>query len=93
MGFVKVVKNRGYFRRYQVKFKRRRQGKTDYFARKRLTVQDKNKYNTPKYRLIVRFTNKDVIAQVRIKNFYKTKCLRLLREYAIKNKYFLIIYG
>jgi large subunit ribosomal protein L5e len=64
MGFVKVVKNRGYFRRYQVKFKRRRQGKTDYFARKRLTVQDKNKYNTPKYRLIVRFTNKDVIAQI-----------------------------
>jgi len=61
---VKVVKNRGYFRRYQVKFKRRRQGKTDYFARKRLTVQDKNKYNTPKYRLIVRFTNKDVIAQI-----------------------------
>jgi large subunit ribosomal protein L5e len=64
MGFVKVVKNRGYFRRYQVKFKRRRQGKTDYYARKRLTVQDKNKYNTPKYRLIVRFTNKDVIAQI-----------------------------
>jgi len=29
-----------------------------------LTVQDKNKYNTPKYRLIVRFTNKDVIAQI-----------------------------
>lgn len=64
MGFVKVVKNRAYFRRFQVKFKRRRQGKTDYFARKRLTVQDKNKYNTPKYRLIVRFTNKDVIAQI-----------------------------
>jgi len=64
MGFVKVVKNRGYFKRYQTKFKRRRQGKTDYYARKRLTVQDKNKYNTPKYRLIVRFTNKDVIAQI-----------------------------
>jgi len=63
MGFVKVVKNRAYFKRFQVKFKRRRQGKTDYYARKRLTVQDKNKYNTPKYRLIVRFTNKDVIAQ------------------------------
>ena len=29
-----------------------------------LVTQDKNKYNTPKYRLIVRFTNKDVIAQV-----------------------------
>lgn len=64
MGFVKVVKNRAYFKRFQPKFKRRRQGKTDYYARKRLTVQDKNKYNTPKYRLIVRFTNKDVIAQI-----------------------------
>jgi large subunit ribosomal protein L5e len=64
MGLVKVVKNRAYFKRYQPKFKRRRQGKTDYYARKRLTVQDKNKYNTPKYRLVVRFTNKDVIAQI-----------------------------
>lgn len=58
------MKNRAYFKRYQVKFKRRREGKTDYYARKRLVTQDKNKYNTPKYRLIVRFTNTDVIAQV-----------------------------
>lgn len=64
MGFVKVVKNKAYFKRFQVKLKRRRQGKTDYYARKRLTVQDKNKYNTPKYRLVVRFTNKDVVAQI-----------------------------
>jgi len=64
MGFVKVVKNKAYYKRYQVKYKRRREGKTDYFARKRLTFQDKNKYNTPKYRLIVRFTNKDITCQV-----------------------------
>lgn len=64
MPFVKVVKNKAYFKRYQVKFRRRREGKTDYFARKRLTVQDKNKYNTPKYRMIVRFTNKDITCQV-----------------------------
>jgi len=64
MGFVKVVKNKAYFKRYQVKFKRRREGKTDYYARKRLVIQDKNKYNTPKYRLVVRFTNKDVICQI-----------------------------
>lgn len=63
-GYVKVVKNKQYFKRYQVKFKRRREGKTDYYARKRLTVQDKNKYNTPKYRLIVRLSNKDVTCQV-----------------------------
>lgn len=64
MGFVKVVKNKAYFKRYQVKFKRRREGKTDYYARKRLVIQDKNKYNTPKYRLIVRFSNKDITCQV-----------------------------
>jgi len=64
MGFVKVVKNKAYFKRFQVKFKRRREGKTDYYARKRLCHQDKNKYNTPKYRLIVRFTNKDIVCQV-----------------------------
>jgi len=64
MGFIKVVKNSTYFKRFQVKFRRRRQGKTDYYARKRLVVQDKNKYNTPKYRLIVRYTNKDIVAQI-----------------------------
>ncbi|KAJ6646089.1 60S ribosomal protein L5 [Pseudolycoriella hygida] len=64
MGFVKVIKNKQYFKRYQVKFKRRREGKTDYYARKRLTFQDKNKYNTPKYRLIVRLSNKDITCQI-----------------------------
>jgi len=64
MGFVKVVKNKQYFKRFQVKFKRRREGKTDYYARKRLVVQEKNKYNTPKYRMIVRFSNKDICCQI-----------------------------
>lgn len=50
--------------RYAPKMRRRRQAKTDYYARKTLTVQDKTKYNTPKYRLVVRITNKDVICQV-----------------------------
>jgi large subunit ribosomal protein L5e len=47
-----------------VKQKRRRAGKTDYFARKKLITQAKNKYNAPKYRLVVRFTNKDIICQI-----------------------------
>lgn len=64
MGFVKVVKNKAYFKRFQVKFRRRREFKTDYFARKKLVVQDKNKYNTPKYRLVVRFSNKDITCQI-----------------------------
>lgn len=34
------------------------------YARKRLVAQAKNKYNAPKYRLVVRFTNKDIIVQV-----------------------------
>jgi len=64
MGFVKVVKNKSYFRRFQVKYRRRRECKTDYYARKRLITQDKNKYKTPKYRFVVRFTNKDISCQI-----------------------------
>ncbi|XP_019414688.1 PREDICTED: 60S ribosomal protein L5-like isoform X2 [Lupinus angustifolius] len=64
MVYIKAQKSRAYFKRYQVKFKRRREGKTDYRARIRLINQDKNKYNTPKYRFVVRFTNKDIIAQI-----------------------------
>ncbi|KAI4356229.1 hypothetical protein L6164_000267 [Bauhinia variegata] len=64
MAYVKAQKTRAYSKRFQVKFKRRREGKTDYRARIRLINQDKNKYNTPKYRFVVRFTNKDIIAQV-----------------------------
>jgi large subunit ribosomal protein L5e len=64
MAFVKLVKNKAYFMRFQTKFKRRREGRTDYFARKRLVIQDKDKYNTPKYRLVARITSNRVIAQV-----------------------------
>ncbi|MBA0636857.1 hypothetical protein Godav_029013 [Gossypium davidsonii] len=62
--YVKAQKSKAYFKRFQVKFKRRREGKTDYRARIRLINQDKNKYNTPKYRLVARFTNKDIVAQI-----------------------------
>jgi large subunit ribosomal protein L5e len=64
MVFVKSVKTKAYFKRFQVKFRRRREGKTDYYARKRLVVQDKNKYNTPKYRMIVRSSNRDICCQI-----------------------------
>ncbi|XP_050418175.1 60S ribosomal protein L5 [Patella vulgata] len=64
MPFVKVQKNKAYFKRYQVKFRRRREGKTDYYARRRLIFQEKCKYNTPKYRMIVRFSNKDITCQI-----------------------------
>jgi len=64
MPFVKIVKNNAYFKRYQTHYRRRRIGKTDYQARRRMVIQDKNKYASPRYRLVVRITNKDVICQI-----------------------------
>lgn len=64
MPFVKTIKTKAYFKRYQTKFRRRRECKTDYYARRKLVTQDKNKYGTPKYRFVVRFTNKDIICQI-----------------------------
>jgi large subunit ribosomal protein L5e len=64
MPFVKVIKNKSYSKTFQVKFRRRREGKTDYRQRHKLITQDKNKYQTPKYRFVVRFSNKYVTCQV-----------------------------
>merc|ERR1711939_1239006 len=64
MPFHKLVKNSAYYSRYQTKYKRRQEGKTDYYARKRLITQAKNKNNAPKYRLVVRFTNRDIVMQI-----------------------------
>ena len=64
MSFVKIQKNNTYYKRFQVKFRRRREGKTDYYQRKRLITQRKNKYNTPKWRFVVRRTNNKIICQV-----------------------------
>mmetsp|Transcript_111638 Transcript_111638/g.240679 ORF Transcript_111638/g.240679 Transcript_111638/m.240679 type:complete len:312 (-) Transcript_111638:73-1008(-) len=64
MPFVKVQKTKQYFKRFQVKFRRRREGKTDYRQRHKLITQDKNKYKSPKYRLVVRFSNKFVTCQI-----------------------------
>jgi len=64
MPFIKLIKNKAYYKRYQVKFRRRREGKTDYYARKRLITQDKSKYNTAKYRLVARISCSRVICQI-----------------------------
>jgi len=64
MAFVKLLKNKAYFRKYQVQRRRRREGKTDFKARRKMVRQDKNKYNTRKFRLVVRFTSRKVICQV-----------------------------
>lgn len=70
MAFVKILKNSAFFKRYQVPKRRRREGKTDYQARRKMVRQDKNKFNNRKYRLVVRFTNTKVICQV----VYATIC-------------------
>lgn len=64
MPFVKQQKNGAYYSRYQTKYRRRREGKTDYQARRKLVSQAKDKYNAPKYRLVVRFSNKYVTVQI-----------------------------
>jgi len=64
MVLVKILKNRAYFKRFQVKNRRRRQGKTDFDARRKMVKQPKSNYNAKKYRLIVRFTNAQVICQI-----------------------------
>lgn len=89
MGFIKVIKNKSYYKRYQVKFRRRRECKTDYYARKRLIMQDKNKYKTPKYRLVVRITNRDIICQIFAADMDHDVCLASaysheLKRYGIK---------
>ncbi|GKT34402.1 60S ribosomal protein L5 [Aduncisulcus paluster] len=64
MVFTRVIKSKGYFKRYQTQFRRRFEGKTDYQQRRAMIVQDKDKYGSPKYRFVVRITNKDIICQV-----------------------------
>lgn len=90
MPFTKLVKNSAYFSRYQTKYKRRRSGKTDYQARKKLVAQAKNKYNAPKYRLVVRFTNRDIICQLVTAELTGDKVFcaayaHELKRYGIKN--------
>jgi len=85
MPYIKVVKTKAYFKRFQVKFRRRREGKTAYYARKRLTLQDKNKYNSPKYRLVVRKTNSDIICQIAYATVQSDKILAASYSHELKN--------
>jgi len=85
MPFVKIVKTKAYYKRFQVKFRRRREGKTDYYARKRLTIQDKNKYNSPKYRLVVRFSNKDITLQIAYATIQCDRILTAAYSHELKN--------
>merc|ERR1719513_276029 len=61
---LSCLKVKSYYKRYQVKYKRRRQGKTNYHKRRKMLRRDKCKYETPKYRMVVRKTNTKIIAQI-----------------------------
>jgi large subunit ribosomal protein L5e len=64
MAFAKAVKTNAYHKRFQTKNRRRRENKTDYAQRRALVKQDKDKYNTHKYRFVVRRTNTKIICQI-----------------------------
>jgi len=76
---VKLVKNKSYYKRFAVKLRRRRQAKTNYRIRRMLITQDKRKYNAPKWRLVVRITNKDVVCQI--------ACARMIGDHIICSAY------
>mmetsp|Transcript_22020 Transcript_22020/g.34523 ORF Transcript_22020/g.34523 Transcript_22020/m.34523 type:complete len:231 (+) Transcript_22020:141-833(+) len=92
---LKLSNKASYHSRFQVKWRRRREGKTDYLARKRLICQDKRKYNTPKFRLVVRNSKKSIICQLitsKIEGdcvYYmvSSKNLTEIPEYLSKNNY------
>ena len=92
MVFIKVLKNKAYFKRYQTKFRRRREYKTNYAARKSLIIQDLNKYVTPKYRLVARITSGKVIAQIVYATLTGDKVIcqatsSELKKFGLKNAY------
>lgn len=72
---MKILKTPAFFKRYQVPKRRRRQGKTDYGARRVMIHQDKNKYNSKKYRLVVRITNTKVVCQIVYATIVGDRCV------------------
>lgn len=92
MAFCKITKNKAYYKRFQTKFRRRREAKTDYYARKNMVSQDLNKYSTPKYRLVARITNNKVIAQIVYSTLIGDKVLceansQELRKFGLNNAF------
>merc|ERR1712113_880074 len=79
---ARLSKAHSYFSRFKVKHGRRREYKTDFRARSRLIIQDINKYGASKYRMVVRFSNKDIICQVIYSTIFgdKTICSSYARE-------------
>jgi len=75
MALMKILKTPAFFKRYQVPKRRRRQGKTDYGARRLMVRNDKNKYNAKKHRLVVRVTNRRIITQIVYATILGDRCV------------------
>merc|ERR1711879_72600 len=84
MAFAKQQKTNSYFKRFQTKFRRRRESKTDYYARKRMIIQDLNKYGTPKYRFVVRISNAAILTQIVYSTITGDFCLSQARSTELK---------
>lgn len=72
---LRNMKTKAYYKRLQTRYRRRREGKTDYQQRRALVKQDKNKYNTPKYRYVVRFSLKKITIQIVYSTILGDRCI------------------
>lgn len=85
------MKGKSYYSRFQVKWRRRREGKTDYYFRKRIISQDKRKFNSPKYRIVVRISKNNIICQFVSSNMEGDKVINA--SYSKKLSKFGILFG
>lgn len=85
MAFMKVLKTPAFFKRYQVPKRRRKQGKTDYGARRVMIHQDKNKYNAKKHRLVVRISNTKIVCQIVYATIVGDRCVCAANSTELKN--------
>ncbi|KAJ6973897.1 hypothetical protein NC653_034042 [Populus alba x Populus x berolinensis] len=85
MAICQSQKSRAYYKRFQVKFKRRREGKTDYRARIRLINQDKNKYNTPKYHVTAQIIHASMAGDIVVAAAYSHELPRYGLEVGLTN--------
>ena len=61
---MNVVNNKTYLKSYQVKFRKRRGGKTDYCAWKQMVILERSKYNSSKDWMTVSVISRDIICQL-----------------------------
>jgi len=85
MGFVREQKNSKYFSNFTPKRRRRREGKTDYKARRSMIIQDLSMYGTPKYRFVVRRSNKRIICQIMYSTLTGDRCIASADSFELRD--------